>query len=229
MMDLLAGTMTNKSGGYITRRLHVPQEVWSQGGAKLANVPEKVRVVEVLCSALEEMQQCSAESFGAGNVCSGLALGIGSVGPKEAELWVAKLDELGQVCDSVVASFGKKLGVGEGFVIKKSGVTSWGGKLTRQFDKFTNGKNLDSPVAYVAGLTRLFRNVQLLDEHTKAMLSTPIAPIYAAFPPELRNAAEVKLKRISEFFASVVLTFVIRDLAQLLDKYAKQCEKWLAE
>jgi hypothetical protein len=40
---------------------------------------------------------------------------------------------------------------------------------------------------------------------------------------------EMKLKRCSEFFASVVLTFVIRDLSQLLDKYAKKCEKWLAE
>ncbi|KAG6381359.1 hypothetical protein JVT61DRAFT_5773 [Boletus reticuloceps] len=229
MMTLLANTMNSRSGGYITRRLHVPQGVWSQGGAKLTNVPEKVRVVEVLCSALEEMQQSSVEFFGAGSVCSGLALGIGSVGRKEAEAWVSKLDEFSSICDSVVANFGKKLGVGEGFVSKKSGVTSWGGKLTRQFDKFTNGKNLDSPAAYVAGLGRLFAHAQLLDEHSKALLSQPVAPIYNAFPADLRTAAEVKLKRASEFFASVVLTFVIRDLAQLLDKYAKKCEKWLAE
>ncbi|KAF8140068.1 hypothetical protein EV363DRAFT_1392989 [Boletus edulis] len=229
MMTLLANTMNSRSGGYITRRLHVPQGVWSQGGAKLTNVPEKVRVVEVLCSALEEMQQSSVEFFGAGSVCSGLALGIGSVGRKEAEAWVSKLDEFSSICDSVVANFGKKLGVGEGFVSKKSGVTSWGGKLTRQFDKFTNGKNLDSPAAYVAGLGRLFAHAQLLDEHSKALLSQSVAPIYTAFPADLRTAAEVKLKRASEFFASVVLTFVIRDLAQLLDKYAKKCEKWLAE
>jgi len=46
---------------------------------------------------------------------------------------------------------------------------------------------------------------------------------------DLRGSAEQKLKRFSEFFASVVLTFVIRDLSQLLDKYVKKCEKWLAE
>ncbi|KAH7883779.1 hypothetical protein F5I97DRAFT_1589432 [Phlebopus sp. FC_14] len=230
MMSLLANTMKSRSGGYITRRLHVPQGVWSQGGAKLTNVAEKVRVVEVLCSALEEMQQSSVEFFGAGSVCSGLALGIGSVGRREAEAWVSKLEEFSSICDSVVANFGKKLGVGEGFVLKKSGgVTSWGGKLTRQFDKFTNGKNLDSPAVYVAGLGRLFTHAQLLDEHSKALLSQPVAPIYAAFPTDVRAAADVKLKRASEFFASVVLTFVIRDLAQLLDKYAKKCEKWLAE
>ena len=122
MMTLLANTMNSRSGGYITRRLHVPQGVWSQGGAKLTNIPEKVRVVEVLCSALEEMHQSSVEFFGAGSVCSGLALGIGSVGRKEAEAWVSKLEEFSSICDSVVANFGKKLGVGEGFVSKKSGV-----------------------------------------------------------------------------------------------------------
>ena len=121
MMVLLANTMNSKSGGYITRKLHVPQGVWSQGGTKLSNLPEKVRVVEVLCSALEEMSQASVEFFGAGSVCSGLALGIGSVGRKEAEAWVSKLEDFSSICDGVVANFGKKLGVGEGFVLKKSG------------------------------------------------------------------------------------------------------------
>ena len=119
-MHLLRQTMTSRTGGYITRRLHVPQEVWSQGGAKLANVPEKIRVVEVLCSALEDVQHASAEHFGAGSVSAGMALGIGAVGRKEADAWAAKLDEFAGVCDGVVGQFGKKLGVGEGFVTKKS-------------------------------------------------------------------------------------------------------------
>ena len=70
---------------------------------------------------------------------------------------------------------------------------------------------------------------QILDEHTKAISSQPVAPLYATFPPELRLSLETKLKHASEFFAKVVLTFVIRDMAQLLDKYVKKCEKWLAE
>ncbi|GJE85974.1 hypothetical protein PsYK624_020540 [Phanerochaete sordida] len=231
MMILLRQTMTSKTGGYITRRLHVPQEVWSQGGAKLTNIPEKIRVVEVLCSALEEIQSWSVEYFGAGNVSSGMGMGIGSIGKKEAEAWSSKLEELLAVCDGVVGNFGKKLGVGEGFVTKKSGgkVTSWGGRLTRQFDKLTNGKNLDSPAIYVQGLAKLFNQVQILDEHTKAVCGQPIAPLYAAFPPEYRTASETRLRRASEFFAKVVLTFVIRDMALLLDKYVKKCEKWLAE
>ncbi|TFK30635.1 hypothetical protein FA15DRAFT_629864 [Coprinopsis marcescibilis] len=226
MMGLLRNTITSSSGGYITRRLHVPCEVWSQGGAKLNNVVEKVRVVAILCSALEDLQIGSADIFGAGNISSGLALGIGSIGRKEAEAWLGKLDEFSNVCDGVVANFGKKLGVGEGFVLKK---TTWGDKLTRRFDKFTNGKNLDSPAAYVQGLKKLFGHSQLLDEHTRALLSHPLAPSYAAFPIDIRSLVEQRLKRSSEFFATVVLTFVIRDLSQLLDKYAKKCEKWLEE
>ena len=68
--------MTSRTGGYITRRLHVPQEVWSQGGAKLANVPEKIRVVEVLCSALEELAHGGAD----GGALLGFLGGGGGVG-----------------------------------------------------------------------------------------------------------------------------------------------------
>lgn len=89
--------------------------------------------------------------------------------------------------------------------------------------------SLDSPAAYVTGLTRLFLMAQLLDDHTKALCSQPLAPAYVALPTDVRTSVEMKLRRYSEFFASVVLTFVIRDLSQLLDKYAKKCEKWLAE
>jgi len=196
----------------------------------LNNVLEKVRVVEVLCSALEDLQNSSADYFGPGNVSTGMGLGSGAVGRKEGEAWIAKLEEFSAVCDGVVANFGKKLGVGEGFVLKKTtGVTAWGGILARQFDKVTKGKNLDSPAAYVMGLTRLFQMAQLLDEHTKALCSQPVAPIYGTLPADIRSSVEMKLRRYSEFFASVVLTFVIRDLSQLLDKYAKKCEKWLAE
>lgn len=116
-----------------------------------------MRVVEVLCSSLEEVQHISGAIFGTGNVSASLAPGIGK---KDGELWSLRLEEFSSVCDGVVANFGKKLGVGEGFMIKKTSgvsvlaklsrfgfyidcelkVTSWGGKLTRQLDKFTNQK-----------------------------------------------------------------------------------------
>jgi len=137
MMNLLRITMTSQTGGYLTRRLHVPFEVWSQGGAKLTNLDEKIRVVNILCGALEDLQNSSSEYFGAGNVSSGLALGIGSIGRKEAEVWLARLEEFSSVCVGVVSQFGKKLGVGEGFVTRK---ITLGDKITRGLDKFTNAK-----------------------------------------------------------------------------------------
>ena len=130
-MGLLRHTMISKTGGYITQRLHVPQEVWSQGGARLLNLPEKVRVVEVLCSSLDEVQLSSGAIFGTGNVSASLAAGISK---KEGELWSLKLEEFSSACDGVVANFGKKLGVGEGFMIKKnSGVSTQFSLLPNQF------------------------------------------------------------------------------------------------
>jgi hypothetical protein len=112
--------MTSKSGGYITRRLHVPHEVWSQGGAKLLNIPEKVRVVEVLCSALEEVLTASNELTSGAGVVDATSL----CSRTEVERWLSKLDEWNGVCESIVGSIGKKLGVGEGFGAKKSGGVS---------------------------------------------------------------------------------------------------------
>ena len=78
-------------------------------------------------------------------------------------------------------------------------------------------------------LSKLFLAAQILDEHTKAASLHGTAPLYTAFPGDIRTAIEFKLRHASEFFAKVVLTFVIRDMALLLDKYVKKCEKWLAE
>lgn len=89
--------------------------------------------------------------------------------------------------------------------------------------------SIDSPVAYIHNLKRLFRSAQLLDEHTKAVQAQPVAQAYAAFPHDVKSSTEQKLKRASDFFASVVLTFVIRDLAFLLDRYVRKCEKLIEE
>jgi len=120
----------------------------------------------------------------------------------------------------------KKLGVG---VKKIGGVTSWSGKVTRTLDRMTNGKNFDSPTTYVLGLAKLFQQAQLFDEHIKALSSSQHPTPYSTLPPELRLQLEARFKRTSEFFASVVLTFVMRDLGLLLDKYARKGEKWLVE
>jgi hypothetical protein len=52
---------------------------------------------------------------------------------------------------------------------------------------------------------------------------------YQPLPSDVRSQIETRLKRSSEFFAHVIIDFVIRDLGQLLDKYAKKGEKWMEE
>jgi hypothetical protein len=115
MMQLLHATMTARSGGYITRRLHVPHEVWSQGGVRLAALPEKARALEIVTLALEDLRAVSRASFG--------MLGVAPVeAPTRGQVaeWAAKLEDFVGSCDGVVAAFGKKLGLGESVIAKKS-------------------------------------------------------------------------------------------------------------
>lgn len=128
LMDLLYTTMTSDSGGYITSRLHVPNEVWSQTGVKLSNLSEKIRVVEILISGLEEVQVASQKFITNKKDNNSHAFFSTLVYPftrlghdDDIQRWLIKLDDWNAVCDGILASFGRKLGVGEGFVTKKNG------------------------------------------------------------------------------------------------------------
>ena len=88
--------------------------------------------------------------------------------------------------------------------------------------------SLNSPASYISGLMRLFQQAQLMDEHTRAFNASPALSLYGSLPTDLHQALELKLKHSSEFFASVILTFMVCDLSQFLDKYVKKGEKWLA-
>lgn len=95
--------------------------------------------------------------------------------------------------------------------------------------------SLDTPATYVDGLARLFVRAQVLDKHLQSLLRAQSSPTssemseikgmgshvtgsYAILSPELRGNIEAKLKRSSDFFANVVLCFVLRDLGILIDK-----------
>lgn len=127
LMNLLRTTMTSKSGGHITRRLHVPNEVWFQIGVKLSNLPEKIRVVDSLCAGLEEIQIASPKIISSrdnndsNNALPGLVSTAANHGTKDMERWLHKLDDWNAACDGILLNFGRKLGVREGFVTKKNG------------------------------------------------------------------------------------------------------------
>jgi hypothetical protein len=122
--------MTDRSGGFITPRLHVPHEVWTQGSLKLTNSAEKTKVIDVLVAALEELANASVDFCGSS---SGIVSSVGGGERKQGERWAGKLEDFDRAFNQVGMSFGKKLGVGEGFVVKKSvGVAAWSNKF---FDK----------------------------------------------------------------------------------------------
>jgi hypothetical protein len=85
----------------------------------------------------------------------------------------------------------------------------------------------DSPTQYASLLARFFAQVQLLDEHTKALHISPQPRAYSSLPSDVRMRIDASLKSISELFAKVVLTFVFQDLGVMLAKYHKTCDKWI--
>lgn len=211
LMGCLLVSLNSRSGGYLTPRLHVPHEVWSQGGAKLANIPDKIRVLEALNTSLTALRQAS-DGF--------------MTGRRGGEDWLKKLDEWTKTCEVLADEHGKKLGVGEGVIGKRGGgMTS---KLLRGFDRITSGKSVDSPSTYADMLRKVFAAAELFDDHIQALHSVS-HPMYAPVSGHVRKQIESRMVYASEFFATVVLTFVVRDLGLLLDKFVKKTERWLEE
>ena len=137
LMSLLRKSMVDRTGGFVTPKLHVPNEVWTQGGAKLQNHADKMKALDVLTTALDELSTASVEFCGAGGV-NGLS---GALGRSEAERWASKLEDFDRSLSQVGEVYGKKLGVGEGFVAKKTGgMAALTGKFTRGLDRMTTGK-----------------------------------------------------------------------------------------
>jgi len=137
LMSLLRKSMVDRTGGFVTPKLHVPNEVWTQGGAKLQNHADKMKALDMLAAALEELSTASVEFCGAGGV-NGLS---GALGRNEAERWANKLEDFDRSLSQVGEMYGKKLGVGEGFVAKKTGgMAALTGRFTRGLDRMTTGK-----------------------------------------------------------------------------------------
>lgn len=93
------------------------------------------------------------------------------------------------------------------------------------------------------GLARLFSRTKILESHLQLLIKSqssssvsddsdvngPSIEAYAALPKDLRSSIETKLKKSSDFFANVVLAFVIKDLGILLDKSVKRNGVAIAE
>lgn len=135
LMNLLHSSIVTPTGGYITRKLHIPHDVWTQSGAKLNNMVEKGKCIAVLDQGLEDLSKVSNDFLRSVQVGVPARQGISRA---MGERWVRALDDWLQVCDNVVANLGKKLGLGDGMSTKKT--AGWGIKVKGTLDRMTNNK-----------------------------------------------------------------------------------------
>ncbi|EJU01105.1 hypothetical protein DACRYDRAFT_80582 [Dacryopinax primogenitus] len=231
-MRALLLSILHPPGFYLTPRLFIPTTLWSQGGAKLEKLPQKTSVLLTLGAALEELQRHSDERERERRG------GWAQEGADSEEHWQRALVNWERVCEGVRESTRGKGGFA-GIQQPGQGKTGGGGigwgRLGKQWDKVTGGKNLDSPAAYVQSLTKVFQAAPVIENHLRALL-TPNAPSssgplpqYDHLSPSQRAALDRRLRISSEFFATAVVPFVVRDLGLLMEKYLKKGEKWLME
>jgi len=221
-------------GSYITKRLYLPRELWLQQGSRLLAIETKVRMLESISSGIDGIDQ--AGHFLLHPTYSD-APGLNAI---NASKFLKLLEEFEIMLIEVQNTLAKKLGFLETVAGKKAGNSfgSLGSKLTRSLDRMTNNsKHLDTPATYIEGLSRLFVRSQVLGDHlstlhrskrqsdeyhTSPTRDTEWEKIsvdsYATLPAELKKNIEMKLKRFSEFFTNVILRFVLRDVAILMDK-----------
>ncbi|KAI5475379.1 hypothetical protein MNV49_001483 [Pseudohyphozyma bogoriensis] len=200
-----------EQGGYVTPRLYIPRQMWWQTGVKLAAVETKVRALDALLTGLEAVERAGAAMLGS-------EIG-GDRGA--AARFAGELEVFEGMIDSIQSTLAKKLGYGPSG--KKNSATSfsaWSSKLSRSLDRVTNGRSLDSPVVYIEGIARVFKQAQSLDAHVFAMQD--VQANYSSLRPEELSRIEQRLRRASEFFGQVIVQFVLRDLGVLLDKYVKK-------
>lgn len=111
LMRVLRSTMVSPSGAYVTKRLHVSPETWSQSGVHLANLDAKLDALASLTDALANMERAGKEFEQAAKP---LVVGME---------WMRVLEAGERAVDDVQFTLGKKLGMEFGGTVKiKSGV-----------------------------------------------------------------------------------------------------------
>lgn len=138
-------------------------------------------------------------------------------------------------------------GKGEGYsggTVKRSNMNtlnSLSSKLQRSLNHMvahnSKGHGADPPLSYVDRLSKLFRHAQVIADHLRALTGVNASNAgtmtssrgYATLTEDVRTQIEQRLRRASEFLANVVLRFVLRDLAILLDKSLKRTASLLIE
>ncbi|KAJ3111827.1 hypothetical protein HDU96_005306 [Phlyctochytrium bullatum] len=218
LMRLLGKSM--RSGGFLTSELYIPRHVWYQAGAKFVAIEAKFTACETIHLALKRFSDVDVYN---------------------TKVLTQLLEEFENVADSVRLQLGKKLKYVE-MEQRKQDMTSgsldgasttgstqstgtrllnWGSKLSRGLS--TLGRKAEKVAdlsLYIELLHRLFSNAQILEEymnHYEGKISADIQAMYSVEGQTLE-----RLKRISNFFQTVICAFVVRDLEILLDRYQRK-------
>ncbi|KAL7410021.1 hypothetical protein BDY24DRAFT_401133 [Mrakia frigida] len=234
LLGLIRLTMYD-AGAYLTRKLFVGSEVWSQGGSKLLHLDTKIQVLQGLSFHLEALESVGFSLLPLSK--DDEEAGGKKKSPSAAQVGVefAKmLEEFEGVMDLSRTTLEKKVGSLGPMKPKARGAASlaaWGSKLSRSFDRMANGKNDGSLKAYVDAIEMICIHAQTIDLHleyfTAIATSQPTSSPYAQLPEATRNLIKTRLTSASQFFGQVVVTIILRDLMILLEKHGKMYGKFI--
>lgn len=238
-------------GAQLTARLFLPHTLWRQpGGVKLVSVETKMRAMDALVVGLEAVQRGGEGLLMPLGSGAGLETVNGGRFVKCLDEWEGLMAEvqasLARKLPFIEAAVGEVKGAKSSF---GSRLTRG---LDRMTGSVGQAKAVDSALvgAYVDALARLFAKSSLLAAHLTAVLvadgsippqaSAAMGPTgalqsptgigkahanltaYSALPAHLRATVLAKLSKSSEFFARIVLAFVLHDTGILVDRTTKK-------
>jgi ribosome modulation factor len=105
--------VTIVSGGYLSRRLYIPQNMWTQTGVKLVAIESKVRMIELLITGLEAVEKSGESLLSSRHTLFGR--------PAMGERMIRELDSFDGLLDGIQSTLAKKLGYIDNVNGKRSG------------------------------------------------------------------------------------------------------------
>jgi len=198
LMKVWVNTMTK--GGYLTQRIYVPPSLWYQGGCKFSALQTKISSCETLLEAMSKLKESEITN-------TDLLI-------KELDVFCSNLDVI-QNGLHFHLSFIAEIKIetkspGWGSRIKKLG-----GVLAKSAVRLAPSQREEGN-DYIQALQTLFEEAQFFVDWLDHFNSPVGSPNFAAV------AILSKIRRVSDFFWSVICAIVIRDFNALLERYMRK-------
>eukprot|EP00128_Syssomonas_multiformis_P015764 Colp12_sorted_trinity150504_noHs@6505 len=203
LMRVLVRTMV--TGGYFTHRLYVPRSLWLQQGAKLTGVTAKYLTCDTIHMYLLKLEKENIRDL------------------SNWKALEAELEDFCGVLDKMQNSLATKLAFvpelktepAPGTATTISAMKDLGHLISKKFNQAQHNllkEKIPDDSNYIELLINVLQKAQFLEE-------------WLSFFETSHDDCEgilAKLKRISDFFYSVVCAFVIRDFHALIDRHMKK-------